>query len=223
MLIELSGRSIKAIILPVFLPLVRFSPSSLTVPLLRVHLFLPKSPSCLFRTAVLAKKDRSPFKILPLPERKLFSIRSRPTTISLSSFRKRWFFFYPAATNTTLRKRERRQKSMEGAGESLGCESSTSSGEIPFHRRLSLTNATQVRLFNAASVRSEAFSSRRMRRLTQSRHQQQEIAFHCSETVFAPKVRYPPLRIPHSFRQLPFLAPTLLFAMRYEWQLHLGM
>lgn len=32
------------------------------------------------------------------------------------------------------------------------------SGEIPSYSRLSLTNATQVRLFNAASVRSEAFS-----------------------------------------------------------------
>lgn len=29
-----------------------------------------------------------------------------------------------------------------------------------------------------------------MRRLAQSRHQQQEIAFHCSETVFASKLRY---------------------------------
>lgn len=30
--------------------------------------------------------------------------------------------------------------------------------EIPFYHGFSLTNATQVRLFNAAGVRSEAFS-----------------------------------------------------------------
>jgi len=47
------------------------------------------------------------------------------------------------------------QKPMEGTVESSG---GIGWIEKLFLPRLSLTNATQVRLFNAASVRSEAFS-----------------------------------------------------------------
>lgn len=139
MLIELSSWSIKAIILPVFLPLVRFSPSSLIVsPFPRAYLFLPKSPSCLFRTAVLAKKDRPPFKILPLPERKLFfSIRSRLSSDYDFSFilSETMIFFFSFSPRYKYDVEEARAtakvewKAQAGAS----AESSTSGGKIPFH------------------------------------------------------------------------------------------
>lgn len=77
MLIELSGWSIKAIIPPVFLPLVSILafiplsipriPSSPSPPL--SNSFSLNFLSYHFRTAVLTKKNRPPFEILPFPKR----------------------------------------------------------------------------------------------------------------------------------------------------------
>jgi len=95
---------------------------------------------------------------------KIFSIfiQSRffhPETISLSFFRKQWLFL--------LLQTRRWRSDVDGSLGESSTESSTSGRkererererEIPFYHGFSLTNATQVRLFNAASVRSEAFS-----------------------------------------------------------------
>lgn len=133
MLIELSGWSIKAIIPSVFLLLVSVlapvpSPSLSTertpLPPSLSYSFSPNFLSYHFRTAVLTKKNRPPFEILPFPKRSflaslLFLSKAviRVVTISLSLFRKRWSFcFYEYETLKKRRCRSRWKARPESSG-----------------------------------------------------------------------------------------------------------
>lgn len=237
MLIELSGWSIKAIIPPVFLPLVSIlafiplsipripsSPSFSPPPL--TNSFSLNFLSYHFRTAVLTKKNRPPFEIFPFPKRSfLFPlfifIRSRYSCSNNLSFTlSETMIFLPLriqdVEEATL------EKSTGGTAESSGWIFGIGRVGKPFLPRLSLTNATQVRLFNAASVRSEAFSQDEWDDWLSLGTNSRKLRFIVARRCLLPG--YDTYRsLTHSTNPLPpppYSFSTSLFAMRYEWQLH---
>lgn len=183
----IEGWSIKAIILPVFLPLVRFSPSyliflialdSFSLPYSSfLPSFLPSSNSASVSAVLAKRKDCPSFK-------KFYRFREDflffyPKSFFFLSWQQ--LFFYSFKNNdflflffvlllqhdveeatsmeaTTQAELNLQHQEGEDERERGGGRGRERERKIPFYYGFSLTNATQVRLFNAASVRSEAFS-----------------------------------------------------------------